>query len=343
MRADPMTTWQGECGHLWRYRGEPNDCPVCNEMAGLRIFAEQEHARAAGVSVSEDAGLREAFEDAARWRHTSDEDGHVETMDRCGHYACCDAVAALRSTPAAPRCDLACGHHGDHWLADGEDVASGEPWYSVASSVDRLAEALESVHTQAGAYRASYVEEAAAILAALRSEDAAPQPAECHKGCDLCRVLNETDAAHLSPADAPAPQSLRDALEQARDRLEGIFEAVKPLDDLTSDDLHSIAQDAWFGMEEARAALDAPALTVEAMEAEAGRLLVQSARVRASRLEPDDAHELRHLWAAINAGNSDPCGENGATCHLDVEAIARWTEQYPKVMGLRALGEGAGE
>ena len=78
----------------------------------------------------------------------------------------------------------------------------------------------------------------------------------------------------------------------------------------------------------------APTHTPKVMEAEAGRLLVESARIRAARLGPDDAHELRHLWAAINAGNSDPCGE---TCHLDADAIARWTEQYPKVMGLVAL------
>ena len=54
--ADIFTTHQGSCGHLWKYRGEPNDCPVCNEMAGLRIFAEREHAKAHGGGD----GLREA-------------------------------------------------------------------------------------------------------------------------------------------------------------------------------------------------------------------------------------------------------------------------------------------
>lgn len=48
----------------------------------------------------------------------------------------------------------------------------------------------------------------------------------------------------------------------------------------------------------------------------AGKLIVRSARLRARRAGKGDAHELRHLWAAINAGNSDPCF-GGAICHLD--------------------------
>lgn len=75
---------------------------------------------------------------------------------------------------------------------------------------------------------------------------------------------------------------------------------------------------------------------LDAIEAQAGRLLVEAARIRSTRLGPDDAHELRHLWAAINAGNSDPCGVNGESCHLDVDAIRRWTEQYPLVTGYAA-------
>ncbi|HEY3545018.1 MAG TPA: hypothetical protein VGK17_02875, partial [Propionicimonas sp.] len=35
--------------------------------------------------------------------------------------------AALRSEDAAPRCDLACGHHGDHWLADPDEDADPDP------------------------------------------------------------------------------------------------------------------------------------------------------------------------------------------------------------------------
>jgi hypothetical protein len=31
-------------------------------------------------------------------------------------------------------------------------------------------------------------------------------------------------------------------------------------------------------------------------------------------MAPEDAHELRHLWAAINGGNSDGCGDG---CLLD--------------------------
>jgi hypothetical protein len=75
---------------------------------------------------------------------------------------------------------------------------------------------------------------------------------------------------------------------------------------------------------------------LDAIEQEAGRLLVEAARIRAARLGPDDAHELRHLWAAINAGNSDPCGANGESCHLDVAAIRTWTAQ---VMGLAAIAD----
>ena len=48
----------------------------------------------------------------------------------------------------------------------------------------------------------------------------------------------------------------------------------------------------------------------------AGKLLVRSARLRAHRGGPNDAHELRHIGAAIEAGNSDPCDE-GRDCHLD--------------------------
>lgn len=69
------------------------------------------------------------------------------------------------------------------------------------------------------------------------------------------------------------------------------------------------------------------------MEAEAGRLLVASAKLRVERAGPGDAHELRHLWAAINAGNSDPCGESGESCHLDAAAIKSWSEQYPQMAG----------
>lgn len=74
---------------------------------------------------------------------------------------------------------------------------------------------------------------------------------------------------------------------------------------------------------------------LDAIEQEAGHLLVGAARIRAARLGPDDAHELRHLWAAINAGNSDPCGVNGEPCHLDVAAIRAWTAQYPAVVTAR--------
>ena len=52
-----------------------------------------------------------------------------------------------------------------------------------------------------------------------------------------------------------------------------------------------------------------------------GKLIVRSARLRAHRLGPDDAHEFRHLHAAILAGNSSPC-EDGQ-CHLDRDLMVR--------------------
>lgn len=69
--------------------------------------------------------------------------------------------------------------------------------------------------------------------------------------------------------------------------------------------------------------------TPEETEALAGRLLVAAARERAARGAPADAHELRHLWAAINAGNSDVC-DGGSACQLDSRALAEWSRNYPR-------------
>jgi hypothetical protein len=69
-------------------------------------------------------------------------------------------------------------------------------------------------------------------------------------------------------------------------------------------------------------------MTPEQMEAEAGRLLVEAARARHERSGPDDAHELRHLFAAIHAGNSDPCRD---VCTLDDEVLRRLHDlTYPE-------------
>lgn len=65
----------------------------------------------------------------------------------------------------------------------------------------------------------------------------------------------------------------------------------------------------------------------EELEAEAGRLLVASARARKARMGPSDAHELRHLLACLEAGNSDPCN-GGTACTLDA-ALAN-TEPAPE-------------
>ena len=49
--------------------------------------------------------------------------------------------------------------------------------------------------------------------------------------------------------------ALTAALEQARDRLEGCFEHVRPLAEMTDEHLGSIAQDSWLGMQEIDTAL----------------------------------------------------------------------------------------
>lgn len=55
--------------------------------------------------------------------------------------------------------------------------------------------------------------------------------------------------------------------------------------------------------------LDAGSMTSDTTLCEriAGKLLVRSARLRAKRGAPNDAHELRHLYAAIKAGDSSGC------------------------------------
>ena len=54
----------------------------------------------------------------------------------------------------------------------------------------------------------------------------------------------------------------------------------------------------------------------EALEAKAGKMLVEAARLRLARGGLNDAHEVRHLYAAIQYGNSDD--ENDG-CRLDTQ------------------------
>jgi hypothetical protein len=56
---------------------------------------------------------------------------------------------------------------------------------------------------------------------------------------------------------------------------------------------------------------------IDAIEWTAGKLIVNAGRLRANRADPGDAHEMRHLYAALRAGDSTPCGRNGVDCHLD--------------------------
>ena len=60
-------------------------------------------------------------------------------------------------------------------------------------------------------------------------------------------------------------------------------------------------------------------MTPEQMEAEAGRLLVRAYKARAERGDSQDAHEMRHILAAVETGNTDDC--DPAACKLDVQAL----------------------
>jgi hypothetical protein len=189
--------------------------------------------RASGVRVSEDAGLREAAREmviAASAKPDVDESDHPEGLtkeqverrwldwDIRQDRALAALDAALRSEDAAPRCDLACGHHGDHWLADPD-------------------------------------------------EDAAPQPEPHeapHPDCPFCAsgiYVDRTPTAHPSPADAPsvAPQSLRDAAQEVVEAWDNCTDP-RVNNRLTLVDYDRIHDDAIDAL---RAALDAPALTVE--------------------------------------------------------------------------------
>jgi hypothetical protein len=55
--------------------------------------------------------------------------------------------------------------------------------------------------------------------------------------------------------------------------------------------------------------------TPEDIEAQCGHMLVDAARLRMKRGAPGDAHEIRHLHAAITWGNTDDC--DPAACKLD--------------------------
>lgn len=54
-------------------------------------------------------------------------------------------------------------------------------------------------------------------------------------------------------------------------------------------------------------------MTPEEMERLAGRLLVDAFKARRDRGGPEDLHEMRHIVACLEVGNS----EHGDTCPLD--------------------------
>lgn len=64
----------------------------------------------------------------------------------------------------------------------------------------------------------------------------------------------------------------------------------------------------------------------------AGKLLTEAARLRAKRNRADDAHELRHLLAAVTAGNSYQCDKR--PCFLTRELLqtlhdGNWPDETP--------------
>lgn len=63
----------------------------------------------------------------------------------------------------------------------------------------------------------------------------------------------------------------------------------------------------------------------------AGKLMVLAGHLRYRRGATNDPHEVRHLYAALRAGNSDPCGPNGANCHLDQAALIEYMDYIQRV------------
>jgi hypothetical protein len=78
----------------------------------------------------------------------------------------------------------------------------------------------------------------------------------------------------------------------------------------------------------------------ESLEETAGRMLVQSARLRMARASREDAHEVRHIEAALRAGNSDECEPGNCALDAAVPGVvdARWAE----VRDLLENGHGLG-
>lgn len=62
-------------------------------------------------------------------------------------------------------------------------------------------------------------------------------------------------------------------------------------------------------------------VSIDFAEQLAGHLLYESGKRRIARADLDDAHETRHLFAALRAGDSSPCGRAGRDCHLDAALI----------------------
>lgn len=131
-------------------------------------------------------------------------------------------------------------------------------------------------------------------------------------------------------ADIPTAvgYTYQDRMRWAADRLlAAAREPVAPAEAETPDERHRRWDEAHaFGFREGhRLALAQPpapasADTPEAIEADAGQMLVRAFHLRVNRGDPGDAHEMRHLRACVEIGNSDDC-EGGANCTLDRAAI----------------------
>jgi hypothetical protein len=257
--SDPLAAFAELLEAEW-YNGNIGEDPYLRLNADLTGIAAKYKLvpRASGVRVSEDAGLRskpwlvtltccgradgvfaaDSWEEAQAFReaYTSGpgiSGGHVGDSGHARSAVIVDALAALRSEDAAPTCcELAC-YEDPGCTCDG-----------------------------------------------CRSEDAAPQPADkwteqqwqarldqwardYPPGTTIGQILDGTvkPTAHPSPADAPsvAPQSLRDAAQEVVEAWDNCTDP-RVNNRLTLVDYDRIHDDAIAVL---RAALDAPALTVE--------------------------------------------------------------------------------
>jgi hypothetical protein len=79
----------------------------------------------------------------------------------------------------------------------------------------------------------------------------------------------------------------------------------------------------------------------ESLEETAGRMLVQSARLRMARASREDAHEVRHIEAALRAGNSDECEPGNCALDAAVPGVvdSSWAEKLKTLLDMIVLAD----